>query len=370
MTQYTSNAGTTLLTGAVDPDGDPITIARINGQIPSSWPHVLTLPVGTVSITQAGVVTYDDGNDISGHPLSGSTTGNGSFTFTLTDGQDESPAYTADVSLTGISVVSSGGVADAGFDPFIDAGTSFDYYVDDVNGSDSNSGTSVGSAKSTIQAAVNAAVSAGGKKTIGVRAVSGGGVYRESIDISFFKGPNASNKCVLSGYGTEKPRITGGEVVSNWTQCTSSRQGLLGSGYANVYEHTFNIANTLAFTNNDNNLDLSNQGTLKAIWGINPFERLSNGSWVPLNMAGLRTHTATRRFQSRIDYMYAADQFLQSNNNPVTANGQTAIKIKDSNQWSRGQYRLAQLHSSWSGFLPDQAQPDCRFQYFDSFGFW
>ena len=103
MTQYPENSTITLLTGATDPDGDPIRVRRIEGSVITAWPHVITLPTGTISITEFGVVTYDDGGDISGHPANGATSANGTFNYTLWDGTDESPVYQANVELSGVS---------------------------------------------------------------------------------------------------------------------------------------------------------------------------------------------------------------------------------------------------------------------------
>ena len=110
MTQYPENSSWTLITGATDPEGDPIRVRQIEGAIITTWPHVITLPKGTLSITEFGVVTYDDGGDLSGHPVVGGTLPNGSFSYTLWDGQSESPVYQANVELQGIA--SAGSVGD------------------------------------------------------------------------------------------------------------------------------------------------------------------------------------------------------------------------------------------------------------------
>ena len=100
MTTYSEKSFTSLTTGASDSDGDTITVRRINGAVPSSWPYTVTLLQGIAEIDEDGVVVFDDGGDTSGHPLSGFLS-NGSFTFTLWDGLDESPTYTATVGLEG-----------------------------------------------------------------------------------------------------------------------------------------------------------------------------------------------------------------------------------------------------------------------------
>lgn len=101
MTSYVEKNSINLLTGAFDPDGDPITVRRINGTLVQSWPYSVNLAVGTVLVTEAGQVTYDDGGDTSGHPNGGETLANGSFTYRLWDGALESATYTATIALVG-----------------------------------------------------------------------------------------------------------------------------------------------------------------------------------------------------------------------------------------------------------------------------
>lgn len=102
MTTYVEKNALTLLSGSSDPEGDSITVRRIDGNIVSSWPHSVSLPVGALSVTQSGTVTYNDGGDTSGHPSGGSSAANGSISFTLWDGTDESPTYTASITLDGL----------------------------------------------------------------------------------------------------------------------------------------------------------------------------------------------------------------------------------------------------------------------------
>ena len=115
MTVYTEKNSFTLVTGANDPEGDPITVRRINGAVPPSWPHVVTLSSGSVSISENGVVVYDDGGVVSGHPADGQTQTNGTFSFTLWDGSLESATLTATirgapVDQIGLSLGAWGGV--------------------------------------------------------------------------------------------------------------------------------------------------------------------------------------------------------------------------------------------------------------------
>ena len=103
MTTYAEKTSLSLLTGASDPDGDPITVRRINGEA-ITWtgaPMAINLPIGAVNVWGDGTVRYDDEGTTAGHPLTGVSTANGSFTFTLWDGQEESPTYTCTIQLTG-----------------------------------------------------------------------------------------------------------------------------------------------------------------------------------------------------------------------------------------------------------------------------
>ena len=108
MTTYTEKNSRTLLTGSSDADGDTLTIRRINGTQISSWPLSVSLTLGSVSVSQAGVVTYDDGGNTNGHPLGGQTVTTGTFTFTLWDGAEESSTYTATVRLKGLNTAPTG----------------------------------------------------------------------------------------------------------------------------------------------------------------------------------------------------------------------------------------------------------------------
>jgi len=103
MTQYPENSTISLLTGATDAEGDPIRVRRVDGTVITAWPHVIALPTGSLVVSEFGVVTYDDGGDTSGHPVDGAMATNGSFSYTLWDGVDESPVYQANVELSGVS---------------------------------------------------------------------------------------------------------------------------------------------------------------------------------------------------------------------------------------------------------------------------
>lgn len=102
MTTYTEASGLTLLSGAQDLEGDPIWVRQIDGQVVdwSQSPHIVTLPVGRLKMWDDGTVRFDDLGTTANHPQAGQTASNGSFTFTLWDGQDESSEYTCTISLT------------------------------------------------------------------------------------------------------------------------------------------------------------------------------------------------------------------------------------------------------------------------------
>ncbi len=107
MTSYAERNSLTLLTGAADPDGDMLTLRRINGEVILSWPHVMEMGKGSVSISEGGTVIYDDGGSITEHPTTGASIANGFFTYTVWDGQDESGLQTANITLYGATVAPS-----------------------------------------------------------------------------------------------------------------------------------------------------------------------------------------------------------------------------------------------------------------------
>lgn len=108
MTTFAEKALVKLIDGASDPDGDPVSLRRINGIVPSSWPHSVPLNQGMVLVDQDGSVVFDDQDDPSGHPAYGQVAAIGSFSFTLWDGELESPTYTTQVQLNGVSGAPSG----------------------------------------------------------------------------------------------------------------------------------------------------------------------------------------------------------------------------------------------------------------------
>ncbi|MFQ5624728.1 MAG: hypothetical protein ACE5FS_15190, partial [Paracoccaceae bacterium] len=101
MTTYPEESATKLTSAAESANGAELSVLRINGAKVSHWPHVVRLPIGTVSIARDGTVTYDDAGDGSRHPRAGDAVANGSLTFTLWNGVEESPTYTCNLTLFG-----------------------------------------------------------------------------------------------------------------------------------------------------------------------------------------------------------------------------------------------------------------------------
>lgn len=60
MTQYFERDGTTILTAASDPDGDPLTVTQVNGN-PALVGTAMPLSIGgTVLVSSDGTVVFDD----------------------------------------------------------------------------------------------------------------------------------------------------------------------------------------------------------------------------------------------------------------------------------------------------------------------
>lgn len=190
MTSYTEKNSFTLISGANDPEGDPITVRRINGIVPPSWPHVVSLGVGSVSISQNGIVTYDDGGSVAGHPADGQALNNGSFTFTLWDGSLESVALTATIELEGITpVVGTQPVLNRLQDQIATVGQTFsfnpttDFNVAGLSGfaaSDLPQGLSIDAGSGIISGVPTLG---GEHKTVVVTASAGGQNYSTSLAI-------------------------------------------------------------------------------------------------------------------------------------------------------------------------------------------
>lgn len=118
------------------------------------------------------------------------------------------------------------------WDPLKDEGSTFDIIVDNVNGNDSNDGLTLGAAKATVQAGVNA-VSPGG--TVMIRDVNGT-KYRERVVTTGKGGPDAANKTQIVGYQQEKPLITAAELLTGAVPCVAGDEAIVGSNWASMYK--------------------------------------------------------------------------------------------------------------------------------------
>jgi len=101
-----------------------------------------------------------------------------------------------------------------GWDPTVDLGTTGDVFIAPY-GNDTTGTGAVGSPYATLTKALTVATTG---QTIKARA----GTYREKCTIS-------TANVAIEGYGTEKPRFTGADVLTGLTQCTSADAAVLGS---------------------------------------------------------------------------------------------------------------------------------------------
>ncbi|MFC5668452.1 RICIN domain-containing protein [Kitasatospora misakiensis] len=92
-------------------------------------------------------------------------------------------------------------------------------YVDPVNGSDSNAGTSTAAAFKTIQAAQAAVRAANANMSDDIVVNLRGGTYPLSAPITFGTSDSGTNghAVVYQAYNGESPVVTGGKAVTGWT---------------------------------------------------------------------------------------------------------------------------------------------------------
>ncbi len=109
-----------------------------------------------------------------------------------------------------------------------DAGTDGDLFLDPVNGSDANDGTSPASAKASFAAAMTALKALSGDRTL--RVIGDGVKIRgtQSIDPLAFPFANDGHLKV-AGYGTDVPVFTGAIAVTGWAACDAGDAALLGA---------------------------------------------------------------------------------------------------------------------------------------------
>lgn len=113
MTLWAIKLSPQMVDAFFDPDGDPVTVKKINGSI-VDWPsqpgglYDVTMPHGTLKVSKDWVnetCYYDDEGTVSGHPQPGNKLTEGTFTYTLTDGTTEVGPWTVTLSLSGIATV-------------------------------------------------------------------------------------------------------------------------------------------------------------------------------------------------------------------------------------------------------------------------
>ncbi len=93
------------------------------------------------------------------------------------------------------------------------------FYVDPVNGSDSNSGTSTTAAFKTVQAARTAVRDVNANMSDDIVVNLRGGTYPLTAPISFGTSDSGTNghTVVYQAYNGETPVITSGKAVTGWT---------------------------------------------------------------------------------------------------------------------------------------------------------
>src|SRR6056297_1121163 len=126
-----------------------------------------------------------------------------------------------------------------GWDNKLHLGSEGDFYVDAATGDDGNAGTSTEAAFATIQAGESAARAAGGGtvKVIGDRVK-----YREKVEIT--SSAAGAGQVMIEGYGTDKPILTGGEILPDLTPCVSADSAIVGSNWASIHKlENFAISN-------------------------------------------------------------------------------------------------------------------------------
>ncbi|MFE2491836.1 RICIN domain-containing protein [Streptomyces mirabilis] len=97
------------------------------------------------------------------------------------------------------------------------------FYVDPVNGSDSNSGTSTAAAFKTVQAAKAAVRAVNANMSDDIVVSLRGGTYPLATPITFGTSDSGTNghTVVYQAYNGETPVITGGKAVTGWTAASN-----------------------------------------------------------------------------------------------------------------------------------------------------
>ncbi|MDL9977784.1 RICIN domain-containing protein [Microbacterium sp. ASV49] len=120
-------------------------------------------------------------------------------------------------SLLAVAILSTGLLAPASY-----ADTATNYYVDPVNGSDANAGTSVTTAFKTIGAAQSAVRSVNASMAADIDVNLLGGTYTVPSTVTFTPADSGANGHVIhwQAYQGQTPVITSAQTITGWTQNT------------------------------------------------------------------------------------------------------------------------------------------------------
>lgn len=125
-----------------------------------------------------------------------------------------------------------------GQSPAYDAGTDGDWFVDGANGDDTWPGTSPEAPFATIGAAIDAAQTSGGTQT--VRIMGDGHIYREANALSWNQ--SALTGLTITGYGTDRPVVSGAKALSGFAPCTAADAAIAGSNWSQLRKLTVSKA--------------------------------------------------------------------------------------------------------------------------------
>ncbi|MCB2050181.1 MAG: hypothetical protein KDE63_02015, partial [Novosphingobium sp.] len=72
-----------------------------------------------------------------------------------------------------------------------------------------------------------------------LRIIGDGVKVRGALSVDMLSWPYAATGTLrVKGYGTDLPVLTGGKVVTGWTQCTSGDEAVVGANYGSIYKTT------------------------------------------------------------------------------------------------------------------------------------
>ena len=114
-----------------------------------------------------------------------------------------------------------------GWDKDFDEGTAADLYVDGSRPDDTGNGLMLETAKRTIAGAMSVTIDG---DVIMVR--DHGQPYRETVDWTGYGGSK------LVGYGTDKPTISGSEILTGLVPCRLDDEAIVGLDWVSIYKKT------------------------------------------------------------------------------------------------------------------------------------